>query len=125
MYDKYNKSVQFYVVYIKEAHALDSRSPMVGGNSPLVQEPITFDERVEVAKQCATAMEIKRIPTLVDEIDDGVGNAYSAWPDRLFLVGKNGKIAYASGRGPRGFKPDELSKAIETELAKSKKTANN
>ena len=33
MYDKYNKSVQFYVVYIKEAHALDSRSPMVGGNS--------------------------------------------------------------------------------------------
>jgi len=85
------------VVYIKEAHALDSRSPMSGGNAPLVQEPINIAERLNLANQCATAMEIASIPTLVDNMDDGVGAAYVGWPDRLFLVGKDGKIAY-SGR---------------------------
>ena len=44
-----------------------------------------------------------------------------ALPDRLYLVGKDGKITYAGGRGPRGFKPDELEDAIREELAKLKK----
>ncbi len=119
--------MQFFVVYIKEAHALDSRMAGGGGNGPLVQEPINITERLNLANQCATAMEIEQIPTLVDEIDDGVGAAYAAWPDRLFLVGKDGKIAFSGGRGPFGFKPAELEKAIKTSLGKGakEKKANN
>ena len=45
-------------------------------------------------------------------IDDKVNNAYKGWPDRLYLVGKDGKIAYAGGQGPFGFHPDELAEAI-------------
>lgn len=109
------------MVYIKEAHAIDSRSPITGGDSPLILEPVTTEERMKVAQQCMTALELKRIPTLVDEVDDGVGKAYAAWPDRLFLVGKDGRIAYAGGRGPFGFRPPELEKAIRSELAKIEK----
>jgi len=45
---------------------------------------------------------------------------YGAWPDRLYLVGKDGKIAMAGGRGPFDFKPDKLEKAIQKELEKIK-----
>lgn len=91
---------------------------MTGRGAPLVQEPVTWGERQAVAKQCAAAMEIEHLPTIIDEIDDGVGAAYAAWPDRLFLVGKDGKIAYSGGRGPFGFKPEQLSSAIVKELTR-------
>ncbi len=45
--------------------------------------------------------------------------AYSALPDRLYLIGKNGKIVYRSGPGPMGFKPDELEAAIAGYLGSS------
>ena len=48
------------------------------------------------------------MPALIDGMDDAVNKAYQALPDRLYLVGKNGEIAYAGDRGPFGFKPDEL-----------------
>lgn len=38
--------------------------------------------------------------------------AYSALPDRLYLIGAEGTIVYRSGPGPMGFKPDELEAAI-------------
>lgn len=79
---------------------------------------MTWVERNSVAKRCVAAMEIQHLPTLIDELDDEVGQAYQGHPDRLFLVGKDGKIAYAGGRGPFGFNPRELDGAIAKELAK-------
>jgi len=113
--------VQFFVVYIKEAHAIDSPMPITRPGSPLVQEPVTLDERQKLAKQCTTALAMEKIPTLVDELDDGVGARYAAWPDRLFLVGKDGKLAFVGGPGPFGFKPEELAEAIKQELARNQK----
>ena len=99
------------MVYIQEAHAIDSPSPM--RNGPLVQEPVTLEERLALAQQCTTALSLARIPTLVDLLDDRVGAAYQAWPDRLYLVGADGRIVYAGGPGPAGFRPEELGAAIE------------
>jgi len=118
LHGKYGKDVQFFVVYITEAHAMDGRAPMSGRGAPLVQEPLTWGERNQVAKRCVAAMEIEHLPTVIDELDDKVGQAYQGHPDRLFLVGKNGKIAYAGGRGPFGFRPEELDGAIKAELAR-------
>jgi len=47
-----------------------------------------------------------------------VNKAYSAHPDRLYLVGKDGKIAYAGAPGPQGFNPDQLEEAIRAELSR-------
>jgi len=109
------------VVYIKEAHAIDGARPIVGKGNPLIEEPIKWKERQELAKQCTAALKLDKIPTLIDEINDGVSQRYAAWPDRLYLIGKNGRVAYAGGAGPRGFKPTELGDAITEELAKIKK----
>jgi hypothetical protein len=103
------------VVYIREAHAIDGRSPSYG---VLVEDPITDAERAGVAKVCMTKMALKPMRAVVDGVDDKVARAWSGHPDRLFLVGKDGKIAYSGGRGPRGFDPEELADAIQTELAK-------
>lgn len=104
------------MVYIREAHAIDGQAPMANG--PLVEEPITDGERHSVAKTCVTKLSLQMIPAVVDRIDNAVDAAYQARPDRLYLVGRDGRIAYAGGRGPFGFKPDELVDAIEKELAK-------
>jgi Iodothyronine deiodinase len=60
------------------------------------------------------------MPALLDQVDDAVSKAYASFPDRLYLIGKDGKIAYAGARGPLGFKPAELEKAIEIALAPAK-----
>jgi hypothetical protein len=56
------------------------------------------------------------MPMAVDGVDNAVASAYGGWPDRLYLVGSDGRIAYQGGEGPFGFKPDELERAIEREL---------
>jgi len=53
---------------------------------------------------------------LIDDMKNTAGTAYAGHPDRLFLVGKEGRIAYAGARGPRGFSPDELEDATREEL---------
>jgi type I thyroxine 5'-deiodinase len=42
---------------------------------------------------------------------------YAALPDRLYLIGADGLVAYRSAPGPWGFKPDELEAAIKDYLA--------
>ncbi len=112
MFETYKKDVEFFVVYIREAHAIDSRLPMEFG---MIEDPVTGLERMAVASQCMADLDLP-IPAIVDQMDDAVNLAYRAWPDRLYLVGKDGKIAYASGRGPGGFLPNELADAIAKEL---------
>ena len=89
-------------------------------NGPLLEDPINLDERGGVAKQCTAELKLP-MPAIVDRLDDKVSKAYRGHPDRLYLVGKNGKIAYAGGRGPFGFDPESWAQAIAEELKKSKK----
>ena len=69
-----------------------------------VQDPKTYDERVKVATKACDVLKI-RIPCLVDGMNDEANKAYAAWPDRLYVVDRDGKIAVAGGQGPRGFMP--------------------
>jgi hypothetical protein len=53
------------------------------------------------------------LPALIDNFDNSTEVAYTAWPDRLYLIGRDGRIAYKSKPGPFGFKPDQLSEALK------------
>jgi hypothetical protein len=102
------------MVYIREAHPSDGwRIPVPG--QPEVADPKRIEERRAVAGQCETALSYG-MPTLVDGMDDAVMTAYAAWPDRLYLVGLDGRVVYAGGRGPFEFKPGELKRAIDDYL---------
>ena len=111
MYSKYGDDVQFLFIYCREAHAADSARP--AGKD--VEQPISTEERREVAAKFLDDMQLK-IPALLDNIDDKTSKDYASLPDRLYLVSKTGKIAYAGERGPRGFKPDQLESSIKKEL---------
>ncbi len=107
LYEQYSDRVQFLMIYIREAHPTDGW--YMGRHD--IRNHQSIEERREVAGQCESALQYG-IPTLVDELDDAVATAYAALPDRLYLVGIDGRIAYAGGRGPWGFRPWELKKAI-------------
>ena len=123
LYQQYHDRVQFIVIYIREAHPVDGW--WLGGGvfglamkvrrskaATDVYDPKTMEERRQVAARYESALQYG-IPTLVDEIDDPVNRAYAAIPTRLYLVGTDGRVVYAGGLGPFGFKPQELKVAIE------------
>lgn len=89
----------------------------------MIEDPITDKERSSVASQCVKELKLDMIPALIDRMDDRVNKAYQGHPDRLFLVGKDGKMSYSGARGPSGFKTEELEAAIKIELKKIKKTS--
>lgn len=81
----------------------------------LVRQPRLLAERVEVGQTCMLKLALE-IPALVDEMDDAVAAAYAAMPERLYLVGRDGRIAYQGGMGPMFFRPAEWEEAIENYL---------
>lgn len=119
LYDRFRDQVAFFVVYIKEAHPEDGW--VVHENRDVdirVLDPRSDDARREVAETCMVRTSI-RIPMLVDAEDNAVASAYGAWPDRLYLVGLDGRIAFQGEPGPFGFVPAALERAIVVELTQS------
>jgi Iodothyronine deiodinase len=94
----YKDKVDIYVVYIQEAH------PSQPKNRFNVPQPKDWQERRKVAKDFAATLKVL-VPVLVDTMDDAVGKAYAAWPDRLYVIDRDGKIAHQGGPGPFGFAP--------------------
>ena len=56
-------------------------------------------------------------------MEDKASKAYASLPDRSYLIGKDGKIAFAGDKGPRGLRPDLLEEAIKMEVEKIKAAA--
>jgi hypothetical protein len=74
-------------------------------------QPQTEAERRDAAKQCSAHL-LMPMPVVVDDLRDTVGCAYSGMPDRLYLLDREGRVVYRSGRGPFGFHPGELEQAL-------------
>jgi type I thyroxine 5'-deiodinase len=119
--------MQFLTVYIREAHPVDGWwfgqgfarhfikrfAPRVAMD---IYDPKTIEERRSAAGRCEESLKVG-IRTYVDKMDDPVSKAYAARPTRLYLVGTDGRVFYAGGPGPWGFKPPELKAAIKAYLA--------
>ena len=108
--------MEFLLVYIQEAHPADGWSVEVNPKLRYVKQPDTSMQRFQVANSCVADLQIS-IPCVIDNMENTTMKAYNALPDRLYLVGKDGRIAFKGRHGPFGFKPAELEAAIETELA--------
>lgn len=99
-------------MYVREAHPVDGwRMESNDRVGVAVAQPRSDFQRVEVATQCHDLLEMS-MPVLVDGIDDRVGRAYSGMPDRLYVVDREGKVAFKSGRGPFWFSPGEMEQAL-------------
>jgi hypothetical protein len=100
------------VVYITEAHPSDVWQMQSNIKDQIVlASPKDEEERALVAGACVRKLGIK-IPAVLDEFGNSTEQAYTGWPDRLYLVDANGRVAYKANPGPFGFKSDELRAAI-------------
>ena len=113
---RHGEDVDFCVVYIREAHPEDGWVLQENRDEGIaLHDPETLDARADVAAVCATRLALS-LPMVVDGPDDAIARAYGGWPERLYLVGRGGRIVYQGGEGPFEFHPEELGEAIEREL---------
>ncbi len=100
-------------MYILEAHPSDVWQMKSNLEDKVVfASPKNEEERAFVAGACVRKLGIK-FPAVLDGFDNTVEKAYTGWPDRLYLIDRDGRVAYKSRPGPFGFKPDELKAALE------------
>ena len=84
----------------------------------LFASPQSSDERAATAETCVVKLAIK-MPALVDGIDNRIERAYTGWPDRLYVIGTDGRIRYKSAPGPFGFSTATLEQSLEQMLRPS------
>ena len=87
------------MVYIREAHPKDGWAL---GDTSLIEDPKTLDERQAAATVCAATYGFE-FTAVVDDMLDSTAIRYAAWPERLFVIDPQGRVAYAGGQGPTDF----------------------
>ncbi len=121
MFAAYKDRADVVVLYIREAHPTDGRQSQANVREGiLIKDPRAVEERRQVARQFASQFKVS-LPIFVDTMDDRVGRAYTAAPDRIYVVDARGHVAYKGGPGPRGFRvsdvPPVLDRLLGTKLA--------
>jgi hypothetical protein len=105
------------VVYILEAHAADVWQMDSNVKQGVVfAMPKSINEREAVADSCVRNLHIQ-IPALLDDFSDSTEKAYTGWPDRLYVIDREGKVAMKTAPGPFGFHPEEVERSLKN-LAK-------
>ena len=108
----------FLFVYIQEAHASDEWQVDSNPEDGVIfAQPTTFGMRQDIAQQCTGALSLT-MPCVVDDMANSVDEAYAGWPERLFVVGADGRIAYAGGQGPFNFEPEEVGAWLRAHVGK-------
>jgi type I thyroxine 5'-deiodinase len=106
-------------VYIQEAHPIDAwQIPSNERDRVLFTDPKTLDERTQVAGLCVRNLKID-LPAVIDGPDNAAERAYTGWPDRLYVIDRDGRVAYKSAPGPFGFKPAEMALALDRVVGRS------
>ena len=77
----------------------------------LLEQHVTREDRVAAAREGVERLGLT-LPVLVDGMDDAVSEAFAAWPERLYVVDRRGRLAYVGGPGPFEFDPDAAEAAL-------------
>ncbi len=80
-------------------------------------QPKTLTQRVAIANDFVQRFHYP-LPFGIDDMGNAAESAYSAWPERLYIVDEHGKIAYAGGMGPFHYDPSEARAWLEKKFGK-------
>ena len=96
-----------------EAHPTDLwQLPANVRDGVLFASPRSEEERTSTALACVRKLDL-RIPAVLDQMDNATERAYTAWPDRIYLIDRNGRVAFKSAPGPYGFSTADLALALQ------------
>jgi tetratricopeptide (TPR) repeat protein len=120
LHTQYGQRVDFRLVYIREAHA---ENPSQWQSTINQKEGIVVPLARDIAeKQAHAAMCVRKLslpfPAVVDAMDGAAEKAYAAWPSRLYLVNRDGRVAFNSRLGEQDFRPAEVERAIHEMLGR-------
>jgi hypothetical protein len=102
----YRDRAETVFVYIAEAHSTDGWQLQANvDDDVLVASHATIEDRFAAARKGVARLGLT-LPVFVDPMHDAVSNAFAAWPERIYVVDENARIAYAGGPGPFEFDPD-------------------
>ena len=104
------------MVYIEEAHPIDAWQDDDNIKARIfLHSTRTPKERCDVAGTCLVKLGIE-YPAIVDDIANTTERAYTAWPDRLYVIDRDGRVAYKSKPGPFGFHTEDVARTLESLL---------
>ncbi len=106
-------------MYIHEAPGDGWQSRVNIEENVIFKPSRNLEERREVANSCRLDLKLS-IPILLDNMENSTDVNYGASPERLYVVGTDGKIFYKSGPGPFGFRVGPFEEALERCLAQEK-----
>ncbi len=117
---EYKDRVSFLMVYIQEAYASDVW-PQDENARDQVSVPAhrTMEERRAAAAAGARNLKIE-FPIVVDDLDNPVEIAYTAWPDRLYLIDSEGRVVWKASPGPVGLDAARTRIALRWLLSKGR-----
>ncbi len=101
IYRTYKYIARFFIVYIEEGRPSNcSRPAEYAGH---IIDPRNYGERCMAAGLFISEGNIT-IPVIIDNMNNSVKDDYNGWPERVFVINKNGLLAFASHKGTDGFK---------------------
>lgn len=100
--------MDFLTVYVREAHPTDEWQMRSNVKDDVCYaQPKTLEQRLAIANDFTKRFKFA-LPFGIDDMSNGADNAYSAWPERLYVIDESGHIAYRGGMGPFNYKPAEV-----------------
>ena len=112
LHRRYGDGASFIGVYIAEAHATDEW-PM--GDHVALTQPRSLVERIANARTFKKATGFG-VPLFADGIANGFMAAFSAHPERYFIVQRGMLVWKAQPSGLGGYDLSHLASALETML---------
>lgn len=116
IYDTYKNDIDFFLVYIREAHPSDGwQTPQNLYDDVIFDTPETENDRAEIAGVCQINQDI-HLPMLLDGIDNDIESKYISAPIRLFVIDPEGRITFNGAPGPQGFDPETWETALKAQV---------
>lgn len=113
MYEQFKEHADFLTIYIREAHPEDEwQMDSNITDDVCYMQPRTLADRLSIANDFAQRFHYP-IPLAVDTMANTANQLYAGWPERLYLIGTDGRILYKGGMGPFNYKPEEVRAWLE------------
>ena len=82
-------------------------------------QPKNLNDRVAIANDFTKRFNYP-VPFGVDDMNNSANDAYAAWPERLYILDEQGRIAYRGGNGPFNYDPKEVRAWLAARYGESK-----
>ena len=113
---KYHATAPFLLVYIREAHTGDTWQSTINQRQGIDWQPAkTMAEMQSHASSCVRKLKMS-FPAVVDSVDGKVESKYAAWPSRLYVVGRDGRVLYNTRLSELDFHPAQVEAAIRAAI---------